>query len=76
MDVRIGVTYSAREIEIDLGVADTETVKKEISAVLSGQQDILWLTDKRGRAVAVPREKIAYVEVGTDGAERRIGFVG
>lgn len=77
MDVRIGVQYIAKEIEVDLGdAADTEAVQQQIDAVLSGDAKVLWLTDRRGRKVGVAADKIAYVEVGTDTSERRIGFVG
>jgi hypothetical protein len=77
VDVRIGVQYTAKEIEVDLGDAsDTEAVQKQIDDVLTGDTKVLWLTDRRGRKVGVPAEKIAYVEVGTDSSDRRIGFVG
>lgn len=77
MDVRIGVQYTAKEIEVDLGeTSETESIQKEIDAVLSGGSKVLWLTDRRGRKVGVPADKIAYVEIGADSSERRIGFVG
>jgi len=38
------------------------------------QGGVLWLTDRRGRRVAVPVAKIAYVEVGAPTTERRVGF--
>lgn len=77
MDVRIGVTYTAKEIEVDLGTeADGDALEKEIGAVLSKGEGVLWLTDRKGRKVAIPASKIAYVEIGTAGGDRRIGFVG
>ncbi|MBV9664879.1 MAG: DUF3107 family protein, partial [Actinobacteria bacterium] len=33
-----------------------------------------WLTDKRGRTVAVPTAKVAYIEIGSPTDERRVGF--
>ncbi|MEC7457303.1 MAG: DUF3107 family protein [Actinomycetota bacterium] len=36
---------------------------------------MLWVTDRKGREVAIPAAKIAYVELGTS-EERRIGFGG
>ena len=77
LDVRIGVQYTSKELEVDLGdgVAE-ETVRKEIDKVLSGAASVLWLTDKKGRKVGVPAEKVAYIEIGTEGGERRMGFVG
>jgi hypothetical protein len=77
VDVRIGVQYTSKELEVDLGDGvDRDAVQKEIDKVLSGGAAILWLTDKKGRKVGVPTEKVAYVEVGAEGSERRMGFVG
>lgn len=77
MDVRIGVTYSAKELEVDLGEkADKDKVQKEITDIIGAGSGVLWLTDKRGRTVGVAAEKIAYVELGADSSERRVGFVG
>jgi len=35
---------------------------------------VLWLTDRRGRRIAVPTAQVAYVEVGAPANERRVGF--
>lgn len=78
MDVRIGVTYSARDIELELpDDADQKAVRGDVEAALAaGGGAVLWLTDKRGRQVGVPADKIAFVDLGAEGAERRIGFGG
>ncbi len=77
MDVRIGVTQAPREISIDLADdADRAALKAQIEAALAGAVDVLWITDKRGRDVAVPASKIAYVELGGPDGGRRIGFGG
>lgn len=78
MDVRIGVTYSPKELDLELADdADAEGVRSEVESALAGGQDgVLWLTDRRGRQVGVPVGKIAYVEIGAPGADRRIGFAG
>lgn len=74
MDVRIGVTYSPKELELELGdESDPEKVKAEVDAALGGT-GALWMTDRRGRQVAVPVEKIAYVEIGSPDDAHRIGF--
>ena len=76
MDVRIGVTYTAKELEVELGEgADPAQVKADVEAALAGA-GVLWLTDKRGRQVGVPAEKIAYVDLGSPSDSRRIGFAG
>ncbi len=76
VDVRIGVTQAPREISVEIDDADRDDVKSRVEAALSGANDVLWLTDKRGRDVAVPAAKIAYVEVGSADGDRRIGFGG
>lgn len=77
MDVRIGVQYSPKEIEVDLGEGvDKDAVQKEIDKVLTVGTKVLWLTDKKGRKVGVPADKVAYIEIGAEGQERRMGFVG
>ena len=35
---------------------------------------VLWLLDRRGREVAVPASRIAFVEVGALDGERKMGF--
>ncbi len=75
MDVRIGVTYTGKELDIDLGDdADADTVQAEVDSAVTGDSPVLWLTDKKGRRLGIPTEKIAYVEIGSPDAERRIGF--
>ena len=74
MDVRIGVTYSPKELDIELADdADPAAVKASIEAALGGS-GVVWVTDRRGRQVGVPADKVAYVEIGTPDSDRRIGF--
>ena len=75
MDVRIGVTYTAKEIELELeDGADRGRLVKDVEAALSDEEKVLWVTDKRGRQVGVPSSKIAYVEIGSPNDDRRVGF--
>lgn len=75
MDVRIGVQHTVREIELELANdTDREELKGRVSAALADGDQVLWLTDKNGREVAVPAGKIAYIELGRSETERRIGF--
>ena len=77
VDVRIGVTYTPKEIEVDLGDdADTAAIKADIETAMADAGRVLWLTDKKGRTVGVPVDKVAYVEIGAPGDGRRIGFAG
>lgn len=75
MDLRIGVTQSPRELSIELSDdTDREALQQQVDAALSGAVDALWVTDKKGRRIAVSAAKIAYVEIGSASAERKIGF--
>jgi hypothetical protein len=77
VDVRIGVTYSPRELDIELAPdIDREALKQRVEAALAEDDEraVLWLTDSHGREFAVPAAKIAYVEIGSPDHERRIGF--
>lgn len=74
MDVRIGVTDHPREIGVRLpDDADRDAVKADIEAALSGSSATLWLTDQKGGEVAIPSDKLAFVEIGPEGASP-IGF--
>ena len=75
MDVRIGVAQAPRELSLELADdTDRDALKAQIDAALAGGDQVLWLTDRRGRQVAVPVSKLAYVEVGPADGDRRIGF--
>jgi hypothetical protein len=75
VDVRIGVIHSLREIEIELADdADRDSIRKQVDEALADESHILWFADRFGREVAIPAAKVAYVELGRDDTERRIGF--
>ena len=74
VDVRIGVTQAPRELNLELDDGEREKTENAVEAALSGATDVLSLTDKRGRKVAIPAGKIAYVEIGPVDGDRRIGF--
>lgn len=77
MDLRIGVTHSPREVTVELADdTDRAELHARIDAALTGAVDVLWLTDKKQREVAVSASKIAYVEIGTPEGGRKIGFGG
>ncbi|MEM9465906.1 MAG: DUF3107 domain-containing protein [Actinomycetota bacterium] len=74
MDIRIGVTDNPREINLQLADdVDRDTLKGEIDSVLSSGEGVLWLTDDKGKEVAVPAARLAYVELGPAGSNP-IGF--
>lgn len=75
MDVRIGIVQSPKELEVELDEdADRDAVIADIESCLGKEAGVLWLTDRKGRRVAIPVAKVAYVEVGAPTHERRVGF--
>jgi len=74
VDVRIGVTQAPREVTVEVPDDERDDVRKCIEDALSGAVPTLWLHDKRGKWVAVPSAKIAYVEIGSPDGDRRMGF--
>jgi hypothetical protein len=78
VDIRIGITQAPREIAIEVE-DDNKTrdaLKANVEKALKGEIATLWITDKKGRDIAVPAAKIAYVEIGTGDDGKRIGFGG
>ena len=76
MDIRIGVSQTAKEIDVELpDGADPAALKADIDQAIK-DGTTLWLTDRKGRQVGVPAEKIAYLEIGRPDDGRRIGFGG
>ena len=75
MDVRIGIIQTAKELDIELAEGTThEDIVAEVDKAFAQPDGVLWLTDKRGRRVAVPSAKVAYIEIGGGGEDRRVGF--
>ena len=75
MDVRIGITHTPKELEVEMpDDADLDKVLADIEKLLKTGDGVLWLTDRKGRRVGIPVVKVAYVEVGAPSSERRVGF--
>ncbi len=73
MEVKIGVVYSAKELSVELDGKADEVVAM-VEDVLKGGAPVLWLTDKKGRRVGVPTDKVAYIEVAEEDTTKRVGF--
>lgn len=74
MDVRIGVRNAPKEIEVLLAEETNQDAVREHVEKALATGATLWLTDRRGRQVGVPVDKLAYIEIGTSEGSRRIGF--
>lgn len=75
MEVKIGVTDSAREL-VFTSAQTPDEVEELVAAALNKGPDgpvVLALSDEKGRRFLVPTERIAYVEIGVADI-RRVGF--
>lgn len=71
MEVKIGVQHAQRELLIDSDLS-AEEIQEQLAQALSGD-GLLRLNDTKGRSVAVPAAKIAYLEFGSPTAGT-VGF--
>lgn len=78
MEVLIGVQLTTREIKVDVADDQADALRKQVEDVFAkagdGKASVLWITDKDGRIVGIPSDKLAYVEIGADKASRAVGF--
>jgi hypothetical protein len=73
--VRVGVAQAPRELEVELADdANRDALVKSVESALGQADGVLWLEDRKGRRIAFPAARIAYVEIGAPGEERRVGF--
>ncbi|MGH9012137.1 MAG: DUF3107 domain-containing protein [Acidimicrobiia bacterium] len=73
MEVRIGVVYSAKELSVEVEGKGDEIVSAVEDALMGGAP-VIWLTDKAGRRVGIPTDKVAYIEVAEEDQAKRVGF--
>jgi len=74
LEVRIGVIYSPKELSVELDGANADEVVAAIEDALKGGAPVIWLTDKKGRRIGVPSDKVAYIEVAEEDIAKRVGF--
>ena len=76
MEVVFGVQAIERGLRVELDDKEVTALRKRIEGIFeegaTGQ--ILWVTDNNGRVLGIPVDKLAYIELGADKAERRVGF--
>jgi hypothetical protein len=71
VEVKIGVEHAPREL-----VVETDATPEDIEAQLAeavASSGLFAFTDTKGRRIAVPGSKIAYVEIG-GGSSKAVGF--
>ncbi len=70
-EVKIGISDSTHEINIECASTQSEVIAKVNEAIKSSA--VLSLSDTKGRELLVPSNKISYVEVG-ESNDRKVGF--
>jgi hypothetical protein len=75
MEMRIGVLHSPKELSLEVEMSADE-LTKTLDEVMKKEDSVLWLDDVKGRRVGVPAARVAYVEIETNGASKRVGFGG
>ena len=71
MEVKIGVQNAARELSVETD-ADPDAVLELLQQALKDDA-VFSLTDEKGRTVAVPADKVAYLYFTAD-TGRKVGF--
>ena len=76
MDVVFGVQSSDRGIRVELEEKDAAAIKTRVEEVFAqgAAGQIIWVNDKSGRTIGIPADKLTYVELGAEKADRRVGF--
>ncbi len=74
MELRIGIADNPQPITVNLpDDTDREDIKASVEAALKGEVPVLWLTDDKGREIAVSASRVTHVEMGPPGSHP-IGF--
>jgi Protein of unknown function (DUF3107) len=73
MEVKLGVIYSQKELEIETDQSP-DAVAKTVEKALNDGAQVLWLVDSTGRRIGIPVDKLAYVEIGEENASKQVGF--
>lgn len=75
MEVAIGVQFAPRELRVDTE-EDPDAIRAKVEEAFEKGHKLLWLTDKKGKQIAIPVDKLAFVEVESSASEKRVGFSG
>ncbi len=74
MDLRLGIADNSQPVKVTLSDdTDREALKAAVEAALRGKSAVLWLTDARGREVAVASSRLTHVEIDPS-SSNPIGF--
>ena len=73
MDIRIGITNSPREINLESSQSSSE-VEGIVTAALASDSKFFKLVDQKGNVYVVPVATFGYLEIGSE-ESLRVGFV-
>jgi hypothetical protein len=74
MEVNFGVQARDGAISVQLGDEEADDLRKKLEeAFKKGDGKLFWVTDKDGRTVGIPIDKLAFVEFSAK-ASRQVGF--
>ena len=73
MEVKLGVTYSPKELVVETDQSPDD-VAKLVEEAVGGKTRVLWLSETRGRRVGVPTEELDSIELGEEHPDKRVGF--
>ena len=71
MEVKIGVQHAPRELVVDTD-ATPEDIESRLNEALAAS-GVFRLNDLKGRSIAIPADKIAYLELGSP-TSSTVGF--
>ena len=76
MKARFGFIETPREVIVELPEdADLEKLKASIESAIGTQKvRVLWVADRNGRTYGISPDNLAYVEIGPQADDSRIGF--
>lgn len=72
MEVVIGILHTGKELRVDIDGG--EDVRAAVEDAIESGRKLLWITDRHGRQVGIPVEKLAYVEIDPERAGKKVGF--
>lgn len=73
VNVKIGVTFAPREIEIE--IEDVDDFVSEFESAMTGDSSVWWIIDATGRRRGLVVDKVSYVDIEPE-RDRLVGFGG
>ena len=76
MEVIFGVQATDRTLKVQLSEEKVAALRKDLEDAFgeNPKDRILWVTDRDGVELAIPVDKLAFVEFGAEKSSRQVGF--